>query len=427
MYAGPYFKTLSSQTPNRDFKAVYLDTNVLLRGQGWPVPSILLNNLFRLAALCGVQNCIPEPVIKEAEEHWLRQMNDSITKLTNAKREMNKSSGPVQCEIKLDHPTIGELMEEYRKQVGNAVKEYDIIRTPFTRRETAEIFGFATRYIQPFAHKSEGRGFQDAVILLSILDHLGWSADAAGLFVTSDEDFAGVTFEPFTPGFDPARLKVLGLEDAVDYLSKRYYQEAVVKPYKVETENALAAAEELSSEILEFVKSHLSADMMKPSLSGTVTKLLSVQSALVISVETPVPEPDAVDRSVEVLIRVVAECQALMTGGIKGGALQALSQLMHSKDLEFFPSTEEREAYTIWRGGIKAIADVVDRKFKNIKFLTLIPEDTPLGSEPAASLQRGFSPELWLTRRLEKKIVEGFKILPGETPARTGSQIGSKE
>jgi hypothetical protein len=50
---------------------LYLDTNILV-AHNWPTISVELENLFRLAAWMKVSICVPEPVLREAEQHWLR-------------------------------------------------------------------------------------------------------------------------------------------------------------------------------------------------------------------------------------------------------------------------------------------------------------------------------------------------------------------
>ncbi len=242
---------MTGENPQPDFHRIYLDTNVLLRGRGWPAPSILLNNLLRLAGLCGIDRFVPEPVLKEAEEHWLRGLKEGASKLLSAKRDLHRSATPIHCDITLEHPPIENLLADYRKKVGDAVKEYGIQRTPFTKRTVEEIFGFATKYLLPFAHNAEGKGFQDAVILLSILDHLNLSPGANAVFVTADTDFGGIDCASFVPDFVSHKLRVISFETSFEFLSKRYFEESVIKPYQQEAKNALATVEAQTSQILK--------------------------------------------------------------------------------------------------------------------------------------------------------------------------------
>jgi hypothetical protein len=300
--------------------------------------------------------------------------------LLNAKRELHKFANPIQCEITLEHSPIEALLVEYRKKVNDAVKEYGIGQTPFTKRTVEDLFGFATKYLLPFAHNAEGKGFQDVVILLSILDHLNASPGANAVFVTDDNDFAGIDIASFMPDFDSRRLRVINLETSFDFLSKRYYEESIIKPYQQEVKNASTAVEAQTSQIAMFVNSLVTVDMIKPrGFGGTVTKLLSLEYLTVLSVDTPLPDPSAPDRSVEILIKVVAAYKVLMAGGVRfKGGLSSLNALLNADTFEIIPSSEEQETYAFWRGGIQATADVVNREFKNIALITLVPEDAAL-------------------------------------------------
>jgi hypothetical protein len=311
------------------FRGVYLDTNVLTRGQQWPLPSIMLNNFLRLAELCGINRYLPEPVLREAEEHWSREVKEGITGLLRAAVQLERLAKPVECESTLQHPTAENLLEKYRSLVDAAIRKYSITRIPFTKRTVEEVFGFATNYLLPFGPKGEGKGFQDAVILLSILDHINTSPTDNALFITSDKDFTGTNFDSFIPGFDSKRCQIITLEMAFEFLSKRYYQESIIKPYNQEKENALKAAEVILPEIAEFVQSRMTVDMLKSQLGGKTVKILSFEGVIPILVETPLPEPDAPDRTVEILLRLNAIYKVCIAGGIRAtNRLVALKTLM---------------------------------------------------------------------------------------------------
>jgi hypothetical protein len=359
-----------TNTPHPDFRGIYVDTNILLRGQGWPSPSILLNNLFRLAAWWGIYRFLPEPVLTEAEEHWLRGLKDGVSRLSSATKELQRLASPVVCETKTEHPSVESLREEYGNRVNAAVKDYDIIRTPFTKRTVEETFGLATRYVLPFGDKAEGRGFQDAVILLSILDHLNSFSQAKAIFVTSDGDFKAVDFKKFLPGFDSTRLRIIDtLDAAVDLLWKPYVEETVLKPYEEEQKNALNAAKTLTPEISEFVKAHLTPDMLRPMLWDTVLRILAVTGVQVWAVDTPLPKPEVADRAVEILIKVSAVCRVRLERRFIG--LKALVK-PEAGDMPHPP--EEIEESMSWTGGVKATANVANREFTDITFVALIPE-----------------------------------------------------
>ncbi|HET8890021.1 MAG TPA: PIN domain-containing protein [Candidatus Angelobacter sp.] len=404
---------MSDEAASPDFQGVYLDTNVLMRGQQWPLPSILLNNFLRLAELCGISRHLPEPVLKEAEEHWSREVKEGIAGLSRAAGQLERLAKPVECEPTVAHPSAEILLEKYRTLVDASIRKYGIIRTPFTKRTVEEVFGFATKYLLPFGPKAEGKGFQDAVILLSVLDHLNSFPTDKAIFITSDKDFTGINTDSFIPGFDSKRCQIITLEMAFEFLSKRYYQESIIKPYNQEKENALKAAEANLPEIAEFVQSQVTLDMLKAGLGGKIVKILSFEGAVPDFVETPLPEPDTPDRTVEILLRITAIYRVIIAGGIRGAdRLASLKALMDGEPLDFLPMSEEQETYVLWKGGIKATADVVNREFTNVNLLSLVPEEMSLPESTALKARE--SAQYWMTTKLDDEIIAKTRI-----PSRT--------
>src|SRR5579864_3660496 len=401
---------MPDEAASPDFQGVYLDTNVM-RGKQWPLPSILLNNFLRLAELCEINRFLPEPVLKEAEEHWFREVKEQIGGLSRAAEQLARLARPVECGPKVEHPSAETLLEKYRELVDTSVKKYGITRTPFTKRTVEEVFGFATKYLLPFGPKGEGKGFQDAVIILSVLDHLNASPTDKAFFITSDKDFSGMNLDSFIPGFNSNRCQIITLDMAFEFLSKRYFQESIFKQYNQERENALKAAEAICPEISEFVQSRVTVDMLKSGLGGKIVNILSFDGALPILVETPLPEPDNPDRPVEILIKVAAVYKVIMAGGIRGNSkLGSLKALMEGKFLDFLPPSEEQETDALWKGGIQATADVENREFKNMKLLSLVSEETSL---PVSTALKGReSAQYWMTTRIEDEIIGKTKIPP---------------
>jgi len=179
-------------SPPPDFKAIYFDTNALI-GTGWPDPSVLLHNIFVIGDWWGIQMFLPEPVVKEAEEHWLRMVKEQVTRADSAARELQRIAKPAACEAKAEHPSIELLHEEYRTKRNEVVNKYAIAISPFTTRSVEDIFELATKYVTPFEHDKKGKGFQDTVISMSILEHLNTQPNVKAVFITKDEAFKRAT------------------------------------------------------------------------------------------------------------------------------------------------------------------------------------------------------------------------------------------
>lgn len=354
----------------------------------------------------------------------MRGIKDAITGLETAQKSLRRSAGPLECNITVQHPSVEILVREYRHKVNTAISNYGITRIPFTGRTLEEVFGFATKYLLPFAPKAEGRGFQDAVILLSVLDHLHSSSTGAALFVTGDNDFAGVDVELLLPGFTSNRLQIVTLERVFEILSKHYYEESITKPYAQEQKNALQAVESLGPQLAHFVRSQLSLEVAQPPI-GKITKILSVGAVLPVVVETPLPEPNMPDRAVEILIKAVAALKVRMLGGIRGGnSMVLLKQFLSGTPPDLAPITEEHETISYWRGGIRATADVRSREFINIRLLSLVPREVSL-EEPDSSLTDRASVEFWMKNKIEEEIIEKT-MLPAQTKAPQISKEDNK-
>jgi len=348
-----------------DFHGIYLDTNVL-KAEGWPVPSILLNNLLRYSAWWRIERFLPEPVLTEAEDHWLRGVKDGVSGLSAASRELQRIARPMKCEVNSDNTPVEKLLEEYRDKVGVVIKEYEITRTPLTPRTLEQIFAFATKYVPRFASKGKGKGFQDMVILCSILDHLNSHPYTRAVFVTADEGFKEARFGDLAPGLDPNRLRIVAkLETVFDSLWRPYFDETVIKPYRQEVENALSAAKALIPEITQFVRSHLTEDMLRPGLFDTVLKILSVDAVSVVSVDSPIPKEGALNRTTDIGIKVRAECRVLIKRIVWFGIEEGGTALLPSQELE---------QKIGWDGTVLATADIVDTQFQRIRFRSLAPK-----------------------------------------------------
>lgn len=368
--------TAEHETQRPQFDGIYVDTNVLI-AQGWPAPSILLNNVLRFGAWWGIKILLPDPVIKEAEDHWLRDVKRGISEFDGAQKNVQRLASPIPCEVKGEHTPIEKLLEEYRAKVAETLKEYAIIRVPFTKRPLESVFEFATKYVLPFVPDAKGKGFQDTVILLSILDHLNEFPEAATIFISADNDFKGVRFTDFLSSFDAKRLEIVKELDAVfDRLWKPYFDETVIKPYRQEVENAKIAAQGILPELTTFIKSNLTEDMLKPGIGDRVLKILSVEDVRLLSVDTPLPKTsEPLNRTVTIQINVSADCKVVVSRDYS-----FLTSVFRAYGGDFPDQSEppappeEVQIKMNWSGGIEATADIVDTQFKNIVLKAIVPQ-----------------------------------------------------
>jgi hypothetical protein len=361
---------LNSKPP--DFTAIYFDTNALL-GTGWPDPSVLLHNVLVIGRWWGIQVFLPEPVMKEAEEHWLRKVKEAIARGESAANELQRVAKPAVCDARTEHPSIVLLHERYGAKRDEVVTEYAVAISPFTKRSVGDIFELATKYVEPFEYDKKGKGFQDAVILASILEHLVTQPDLKAVFITKDEAFRRSKYQDFVADFDHSRLRIIDLDTVYDELFHPYFDETVLKPWEEERQNALAAAKVAVPELKNFLTAHLSESMLKPGWFAPVVKLLSVDEVRVSSVDTPIPDRNqSADRKVEFTIAVSADCTAIVRKSPIYMALYGFTQGNFKPQPD---APQEGEEKTSWSGGIRAAADVVNRQFQNVVPESLVSEE----------------------------------------------------
>ena len=361
----------SSKTAKPSFNALYFDTNVLI-SFNWPTPSLRLENLFGLANWMKISLFLPEPVEKEAEEHWIREVRDSVAGFSGPVREFERVTNRVGGHVAITHDAIKELSKRYRAASAKTKLQFGVSLTPYTNLPLPVLFDLAVRYILPFQagtknNRGEGKGFQDALILASILDHLHANPSVSGILVTNDGDFPKVRLDQFMPEKAHLPFEVLTFEEAFSKLYSAFHDEHILKPWEEERQNAWKAVEALEPSLREFIKANLTEEMM--GLSGS-SKLLDVEKVDVGHITTSLPDPTKPDRSVRIAISVNVRCRVFFEGmgSIFAGALNALAGTSAYQ-------SEPHEGTTSWSGGVDATADVRAREFSNIEFRALLSSE----------------------------------------------------
>jgi hypothetical protein len=370
------------QRTDLGFTVIYLETEALVRSN-WPGISVLLRNVFTLANLWGLPLLLPEPVEKQVEERWLRKVDEARVKLASAATAFDRLLGPLGTRLQTNQEPVEELLRRYRETVGVIKSTFKIQPVPFTTRPVADFFNIAVRYILPFECQGEGKGFQDAVILASVLDHLSHNPEYSGVLASADGALAKTNLDSFIPGCAPTRLKVLTLDQIGELLYRKYWDERVKAPWEEEQRNAMEAVRAKERELTEFIASRLSGSMLSPGISQKVVQVRGVDKIEIQYVRTPLPDPAKPDRVVKLAIAALAQCRAVVEENYSG-----LAGLLFSRSYQRLsgglppppPAPKQTEESVAWIGGIEAEAEVVDRRFEKIRFLSLISSQE-LGEE----------------------------------------------
>jgi hypothetical protein len=372
----PGWHRIVNTTPP-DYNAIYFDSNELL-ANGWPEPSVRLSNLLHIGRWWKLQPFIPLAVLDETEAHWRRGVEANISKLNSAKKELERVARPVVSDVQVEFTKIDEMSRQYEAIREETLKNYLIGAVPYPKRGVHFFFKRATNCVMPFEKDREGKGFQDAVILQSVLDHLHSKSDLNGVLITMDGGMKQAQIREFLPKFDSSRLRFTTLDEAWNSLFEYHFDQSVVQPWAEERKNALTAVKALEHLWREFLASNLTEPMLRAGGFGqpmTVIKLLSVDSVRVTFVDTPIPDLNAsLDRPVRILITLSAECTAI----VRKERIDFISSILggiEKIDVQPPSPLDILQANASWSGGIRATADVVSQQFKNIVPESIVSEE----------------------------------------------------
>ena len=358
-----------------DFNTLFLDTNVLI-DSNWPSVSVRLEAVLSLAQWCQLVLVIPEPVEKEAEEHWRRNVRDSVTSLESAAGKFRRLSRGIEGSVEISLDKEEDLIRKYREATSRLKERYKIAGCRMTSRPLVEVFDLATRYVMPFEEskkgkgRGEGKGFQDAVILSSILEHLKANPEISGALVTNDGPLLQVDVATFMPSCADIRLRVLTLDEVSESVIDKYMDEHIMKPWEEERQNALNVVTGMAPELYKFVQEKLQdLPLSEIGVVGLerLDKVLGVKSIKPLYVQTPMPDPAKPDRSVRMAIALTVDLDAL---GLRT-QVDPFSLLV-ARRAAGISNPQYDTGTATWFGGIEATADVRARQFTNVKLLSLV-------------------------------------------------------
>lgn len=336
-----------------------------------------LSNLFYGARRWwNIPTFIPEPVLVEAEEHWLRELQEEESRLAGAGRQFERKAGSVPAETEIKYTSLVELRQRYRTIRTETMNRFQVGTIPFGTRSLPEMFELATRYVLPFKSGGQGAGFQDAVILQSVMEHLNLVSGSKGIFITNDVTLKKTSLRDFFPGFDRSGLEFMELDAVWERLFRSHFDATVVNPWREELKNALEAANASAEVWRQFLAGELTETMLKGQstfgLAVSVLKLISIDEITVKHVDTPIPELDAhPDRTVTVSVELTADCTAVL----KKEHYDFLGIVSETIPTHPTAPPEIVQGKAHWMGKIRATANVIGRHFKDF---------VPVAIEPSA-------------------------------------------
>ncbi len=306
------------------FRRVYFDTEPLRAG-GWPRPSKQLFLVLHVANLMQIDLCFPEPTVREREEQWLRAAGIKLASIRSKVEGFNSDAAEMTVPVEVSVPTEERLRADYRSASISALKTWPITSLPFTSRSAKEIFELAIKREFTFEEKGDNVvGFQDAVILLSVIDHaLGDNVPSA--FVSKDSVFRRIP--QINRQFGIQLVAVVGL-DALDQIlasAQGSAFDAVLRQWSdQETQKINKAIEMARQALTTFIKGALLRAEVEKKLGGSIISDLAIQTKEINNIRPSFPHErkgDRVEFSFDVSVQFSAVVEfrpyALLMAGLQ--------------------------------------------------------------------------------------------------------------
>jgi hypothetical protein len=231
---------------------------------------------------------IPEPVEVERQEQWLREFREAAASAKTAASSLMEHLRHISS-AKYDPPIIDEasLKAEY-KRVAEKVKNAHAIRSaPFSERSLSEVFGLSVVRQPPFEKKKDVViGFQDAVILLSVVDDIRRLGKASA-FVSSDKVFEKC--QPLLLANDVDLRMVPGLQSILDIFIAELKQQ-VQEFLRREEDEIKPALYGRKNEIEGYIAGLIPPTEFGSTLLGTVVLVNSANVTDIEAISNPFPE-----------------------------------------------------------------------------------------------------------------------------------------
>jgi len=361
--------------------AVYLDTNVLidLSHGDTNVDFIGLRSLLELD---NVGLFVPETVVKEFIQHRLKDTLDQIERLKAASRKIGRllSRDPIAHEEPQDvEATISEKMMNYLQNAG-----IEVIRTPNIPLET--LIDMAVKKQPPFEEKGE-KGFRDAVILFSIMDHMTANSFSNAILVSVDPIF---THNEVIDRFKEKGQNILigkSFAEAKDQVKKKI--DTNLRAQREKKKKIMISFLNTKSEIIfdyilkiagaseDFVKGEFLASR---SFSGAIKKVLAIRPKEVsnavcghlIKEEPPEKGYESITFSVSTELDLLVEQHGMLTALAKRPRFKLSGPEGLEKLRSRYPESALRQLTVVRYVNVEALVSRDNNHYSKIKLLRII-------------------------------------------------------
>jgi hypothetical protein len=261
-------------------RALYLDSNCFIEA-GWPSISGKLSTVGSIIQQLGGKIYLLDPVREELRAHWLREYRAFVHKVTSSE-VFDRLALSEQIRL----PSEVDLATHYDRLVRLVTGFF--VQAPMTTRNLQELFDLAIREARPF--KKKGAGFQDAVILLSAVDHLEGQKENGGAFISKDGEFGRDVLSHLR--CNKSNMKIFPSLDKVQEHLQPDLQSMDLQLLETKSALAKSAAEKNLDEIRRYLESNLYIPRRRMRVGGG--KILDVRrmdDVKIVGAKTPLTDP----------------------------------------------------------------------------------------------------------------------------------------
>jgi hypothetical protein len=252
---------------------IYFDTSALL-SENWPQLSAKLISCLQLADPMGKKICLPSVVEQELEIKWLANFDGNSTQLKKLIEKINKHLLANES-VKVELPDREVALKEYRKKVQELKDLYHIVSIDRPRVDKDTLINMAINYDPPF--EENDKGFKDAIILFSVIEHLQSIKFHSGAIISGDRVFQDDRILEVAKKQGLSLKIIASMEQLLEEL-KATLGDILEKEYRLEQEKAASALEKDREKISEFILDNLEFNIgdlrsWRSKLGGEIVKI----------------------------------------------------------------------------------------------------------------------------------------------------------
>ena len=275
--------------PSLPFQAIFIDTSICL--PAWPQNPGEVEELIALAEIFTIPVIASEAVLLELRSHCLRDITEALGRL---EKERRKLSLFIREQVAVSAPTINDIELAYDLCAAKTRDSLNLQTAPFTSAPLEDLFQDAINHRHPFA--SEGRNFQDAVVLRSAVEICVERKITAAAFISKDKDYSnqGVTAAGSNAGVSLQLFKsVIAIQEEL----WPFLQELLKKAWESDNNLARTKLVGLTNEIEVFLQGRFTSD---PLVHLKLISVGDVVTGYVTRIKTPLTKKTTISFSAEV-------------------------------------------------------------------------------------------------------------------------------